>query len=280
MNFIQNNLKPLPVMASTTYKVLRPLVKLLIKNGMTFPFLMELLKEVYVEVADNDFKIEGKEQTDSRINFLTGIHRKDVKRLRGEYTKEAAPTIVSLGAQIVAKWIGDESYLDSNGKPLGLAKLKKAGGDQSFEALVMSVNKDIKSRAVLDDWLNLNIVSINKENLVCLNTDSFIPEQGIEEKLWFFGENLHDHISAASHNVSNGQPVFLERAVFYDQLSASSTEELGKLAKQSGSRLINKINKKAMALQSDDSAKDNHSKRMRFGVYFYQEDEITGQSDD
>ncbi len=253
---------------------LRPLVKFLIKSGITYPFLTDLLKELFVEVASSDFKLDGKEQTDSRINFLTGIHRKDVKRLRTNQSNNTAPETVSLGAQLVAKWIGDDDYLDAQLKPLPLPRLIKKGGAQSFEALVISVNKDIRSRAVLDEWLSLGIVSLNEQDQICLNTDAFIPEKGYDEKAWFFGENLHDHIAAATHNMLSDKPPLLERAVFYDQLSEESVNKLKTTADQSGMRLLRKLNRQAMELQSVDSQSTVSSNlRMRFGVYFYSEQE-------
>lgn len=64
-------------------RLLRPLVRLCIRSGMTFPALAQLLRELFVNVAEHDFALEGKEQTDSRVSLLTGIHRKEVARLRG-----------------------------------------------------------------------------------------------------------------------------------------------------------------------------------------------------
>ena len=64
-------------------RLLRPLVRLLIRSGITFPVATELLRELYVNVAENDFGLPDKEQTDSRVSLLTGIHRKEVRRLRG-----------------------------------------------------------------------------------------------------------------------------------------------------------------------------------------------------
>jgi hypothetical protein len=251
---------------------LRPLVKLLLKSGITFPFLADLLKEIFVEVAENDFKLEIKEQTDSRINFLTGIHRKDVKRLRNTQSGNQIPETVSLGAQLAARWIGSDKYTDEDQAPLPLSRLIKQGGEQSFEALVVSVNKDIRSRAVLDEWLSLGIVSIDDQDRVRLNTSAFVPEQGYDEKAWFFGENIHDHIAAGVHNMLGEQPPFLERAVFYDQLSEKSINELRTLAEQSGMRLLRKLNRHALELQhaDSDSSTENNS-RMRFGIYFFDE---------
>ena len=260
---------------------LRPLVKLLMKSGITFPFLVDLLKELFVDVAEKDFKLNNKEQTDSRINFLTGIHRKDVKRLRSNtYQKDSIPDSVSLGAQLVARWIGTSQFLDNNNNPLALPRLIKHGGEHSFEALVISVNKDIRSRAVLDEWLDLGIVTLDSQNRVRLNTNAFIPEKGFDEKAWFFGENMHDHMAASSHNMLGEKPPFLDRAVFYDQLSQQSIDELQQLSKQSGMRLLRKLNQRAIELQSLDKEKAENHFRMRFGIYFFNEAEQSKGSDD
>ena len=69
-----------PIAASTLRvlmaRLLRPLVRLCIRSGMTFPAFAQLLRELFVNVAEHDFALEGKEQTDSRVSPLTGINRK------------------------------------------------------------------------------------------------------------------------------------------------------------------------------------------------------------
>ncbi len=158
-------------------------MKFLVASGVTYPQISELLKSLFVEVAENDFRLPNKQQTDSRINFLTGIHRKDVKRLRNETTNQhSIPEAASLGALLVSRWIGDSAYTDPQGKPVPLARQKTQGGKQSFEALVASVNKDIRSRAILDEWLNLGVVYLDEQNCINLNIEAFIPEQGYDEK--------------------------------------------------------------------------------------------------
>src|SRR5258708_21753876 len=76
-----------PIAASTLHvpmaRLLRPLVRLCIRSGMTFPALAQLLRELFVNVAEHDFALEGKEQTDSRDSLLTRINRKQLARLRG-----------------------------------------------------------------------------------------------------------------------------------------------------------------------------------------------------
>ena len=250
--------------------ILKPLLNLLISNGITYPVLNDLLKELFVEVAETDFKLAGKQQTDSRINFLTGIHRKDVRRLRNQLLNEVAPVETSsLSALLISRWLADPKYCDDQNQPLALPRLIKQGGEISFEGLVVSINKDIRSRAILDEWLNMNIVSLNEDDCICLNQKAFIPQQGYEEKAWFFGENLHDHIAAAAHNLKGDTPPFIERAVYYDQLTAESVKELAELSEKLGMETLISVNSRALALQNKDKESQKAMHRMRLGLYFY-----------
>ena len=179
---------PASSLVAALTRLLRPLVKLLLNHGITYPFLADLLKSVYVEVADKEFPVEGKKQTDSRVSLLTGMHRKDVKRLlHVEKRKDSVPAAVSLGAQLVARWTGLAEYLDEQGRPRPLPRLASDGGPLSFEGLVESVSKDMRSRVVLDEWLRLGVARIDEEDRVCLNVEAFIPERGFDEKAYYFG---------------------------------------------------------------------------------------------
>lgn len=101
-----------PALVKALRQALRPLLRVMLARGITLPYLMELIKALLVEVAERDFRLDGKPVTDSRVSLLSGVHRKDVSRLRRENDAAAddvdrAPPVVSLGAQLVAQWLGD-----------------------------------------------------------------------------------------------------------------------------------------------------------------------------
>jgi hypothetical protein len=251
--------------------VLRPLVRLLVEQGVPFYQLAELLKGVYVDVALHDFPLEGKDSTDSRVTLLTGVHRKDVKRLRATRTAvDEAPKSVSLGALLVARWTGTAAYLDAEGRPKPLARRADRGA--SFEKLVASVSTDIRPRAVLDEWLRLGVAHLDAEDRVCLNAEAFVPTKGFEEKAYSFGRNLHDHVAAAAHNLAGKKPAFLERSVYSPGLSKESVAELAKLAARAGMQALQAVNRRALELERRDAADEGASQRMNFGVYFYDVD--------
>lgn len=252
------------------HAILRPLVRLLLERQVTFPYLVNLLKSVYVEVAVAEFTIEGRPQTDSRISLLTGIHRKNVKRLREELETDAPmPFAASLGALLVSRWIADPALLDDGGRPLALPRLGTGGEVPSFEELVASVSKDIPARSVLDEWLRLGVAKLDADDRVELCADSFVPERGLEEKIHFFGRNLHDHVAAGVHNLLAEGPPLFDRSVYYDGLGPDAVAQLAELAREEGSALLRRLNLRALALQSRNADDPTATHRMTIGAYFY-----------
>jgi hypothetical protein len=257
---------------SALRKILRPLVKFMVANQVTYPFLINMLKSVYVDVAEQDFPVPGKKQTDSRINLLTGVHRKDVKRLRSEEDiPETRPMNISVGSQIVARWVGDKQLQNPDGTPkiLPLQDQDEFSND-SFEGLVANIAKgDIRPRVVLDELMRLDMVELDPDHRVILKTSAFTPDKGQEEKLYFFGKNIQDHLNAGVHNLAGEKPPFFDRSVYYDELSQASINELTEMANKLGMEALMKINERALALQNADrKGPDNHY-RMNFGIFNY-----------
>jgi len=264
---------------SALRKILRPLVKFMVVNQITYPYLINLLKSVYVEVAENDFPVEGKKQTDSRINLLTGVHRKDVKRLRTlADVPEERPANISIGAQIIARWMGDRTLKLPDGSPAPLPlQDNDEFSEHSFEGIVANIAKgDIRPRVVLDELMRLDMVELDPDHNVILKTQAFTPNKGQQEKLYFFGKNIQDHLCAGVHNLNGEQPPFFDRSVYYDELSSESVEELRKLANEIGMKALITMNEKALALQTADKGAAGASHRINFGIFNYDESYDSG----
>jgi hypothetical protein len=104
---------------------------------------------------------------------------------------------------------------------------------------------------------------------VVLRAGAFVPARGFEEKAFYLGHNVHDHLAAAAHNVLGEGPPFLERVVHYDALSPASAEALAALAEQQGMSALQAVNKKAMALEAANRRAGKPRQRISFGVYFF-----------
>ena len=248
--------------------LLRPLVRGLISQGTTLPDMTALLKQVYVEAAE-DFRMSSKRLTDSRVSLITGVHRKDVKRLREETGD--APALsphASIGAQVVARWTADPLFQDAGGNPAPLPRT----GAESFDSLVETVSRDMRPRTLLDEWLHRGLVALNDEGHVTLNAAAFVPSSDYDDLAYYFGRNLHDHIATAVHNLEGAEPTLLERATYYDGLTAQSVDALEALAKTIGMEALVKLNKEAHKRAKKDEGQADATRRFNFGLYFYRDD--------
>ena len=263
-------------------RVVRPLVRLLIYHGVRLPRVVAALKQVYVDVAENEFRLDGKSPTDSRVSVLTGVHRQDVSNIRRDGKPSSMPSEMSLSATVVGHWLGDPQYADERGQAKTLFHSADQGSP-SFEELAQSCSRDVHARTILDELVNQNLVDWDQErDLVILLNRAYLPASGNEEMMHFFEMNLHDHLAAAVNNVIAGDPSrrFLERAVYYNSLLPNSVKKLDELARKRADDILNELNSEALGLQDADRKNDQTKTRFRFGVFFYHEDDDLTEKND
>ncbi len=253
----------------TLTRVLRPLVRLALSCGLTFPAFSAVIRRLFIDVAEKEFAIEGKSQTDSRISLITGIHRKDVSRLRtGEVPMPVLPPPVSRTSRIVARWLADPRYCDEHGLP---RPLPRTGTDDeiSFETLVGDVTRDLRARAVLDEWLDRGIAVVDADDRVHLSAAAIVPEAGDDALRHYFTRNLHDHAAAAVANMVADAPPFLERAVHYNRISPALAARLEALSREEAMQMLLRLNRVANdAIEADEGG----DARWTTGVYVFRAD--------
>lgn len=252
--------------------LLRPLVRVLIARGLTAPDFYRLVKALYIEVADREFRLGGDRPTDSRLSILTGVHRKEVRALRdaesdgrGTGALRASPL-----ATVVGRWLARPDLTDADGQPIALPR--QVGAGPSFDALVASVSKDVRPRTVLDELNRQGLVRIGPDDdVVRLETGAVLGATDPAERLHFFAHNLADHTAAAADNLLEVDPERprLERAVFYNRLTPEAVDVLEAMAREEASRLLRKLNAAALERQGLEAAREEAIERFRFGVYFY-----------
>src|SRR4029079_10037301 len=100
-------------------ETLRPIVRRLLASGVPFGVLETRLRELVVEVAESDLAIAGRRQTDSRIALVTGINRKEVRRMRAR-ASQPVEHVPSFGrnqaATLVSRWRAGPRATDRNGR--------------------------------------------------------------------------------------------------------------------------------------------------------------------
>ncbi len=265
-------------------RVLQPLVRLLLRNGVTYTVFAAAVKRVFLDAARQELAGRGMAQTDSAVSLLSGVHRRDVRTLTREDESRAAeaqpepPRRLGMAAQVVARWMHDASFLNADGSSRVLPRSAEAAGDPgaqpSFDSLVASVSQDVRPKAVLDELLRLGVVQDTDAGLH-LSRGGFAPRQGFEELSWLTAQNLQDHAAAAVANLQ-GEANFLEQAVFVDQItevSAARLQQVSVKAWEAAFRTVMGEAQQRFDADADQAPAPERRHRARFGVYFYSERE-------
>lgn len=247
-------------------RVMRPLVRLLLRHGVTYPAFAAALKRVFLDAAGEELRARAMPGTDSALSLLSGVHRRDVRTLlRAEPAPRAARAAVarkaplSLVGEVVAHWLSDPAYRERR-HPRTLER-------PEFDALVAAISSDVRGRAMLDELLRLGVATEGDAGIT-LVAEGFAPRQGFAEMAELFAANLGDHAAAAVANLQ-GEANFLEQAMYERRLSANSVQRLQRAAVKAWARALPAVLAEAQACSDADAGAPDAHHRVRFGVYFY-----------
>ena len=250
---------------------LRPLARLFLEQGLVFPTAEELLKAAYIRVAEAEFGLAGAPPSDSRISVLSGVHRKDVRRLRGTPAGQPRGDVaLPFASEVVTRWVSDRRYRTARGAPRVLPR-SAAPPDPSFDALVESISTDVRPKVLLDELLRLGVVRLTPERDVELLMGAFVPQKNRPQRLFFLGRNLHDHIAACVHNLAEREPSMMEQSVFSFELAASSVADIAEEARREWQAVLERLIPLIGAHEERDRAAGTASRRMNVGMYFFHE---------
>ncbi len=257
------------IVLESALRLLKPLVRLLLRNGVAYPAFSVALKRVFLEAAQDELETTGAVKTGSAVSLLSGVHRRDIRIMTRNNSKDAtelAPAL-NMASQIVARWLTDRQFIGEDGAALALSR---GEGPGTFDALVAGISSDIRPKAVLDELTRLGIVT-EADGKICMVTNGFAPSLGFEEMVQLLQANVHDHLAAACANLHDNKN-FLEQAIFVDELSEASARQLHVVAAQAWRQTFKTVMQEAQARFDHDAANcpvDQRVHRVRFGSYFY-----------
>lgn len=261
------------VIYKALYQLLRPLVKILLDHGISASEFTEVVRRVYVDVAEKDFQIPGKKQSTSRISVVTGLNRTEVARIRdlsGEEPEDAGWLFHNRAARVVSGWSQDEAY-QSDGKPKNLP----LEGENSFSDLVKNYSGGMPVRAVLDELLRVGTAEKAPNGDIHLCQDVYVPHQSNEELLRYMGEAASDLLHTIEHNLNSTiDESRLQLSVAYDNLPIEAVEKFKQLSRDEAVRLLKQWDAWLAQFDRDANPEIKGTGRLRagVGVYFFEDD--------
>lgn len=258
-------------LAHMAASILRPLIKVLMRNEFTHAELTELVRQSYVEVAYDAFSIPNQKMTYSRAAVLTGLSRKEVVRLRGNLIKNEglAKQTPNRAMRVVHGWLSDPDFIDDERKP-NVLPLKSSGG--SFADLVAKYSGDITYGAVLDELNRIGITEQPDENSVRLLSKGYVPQQDEMEKIRIMSVCVSDLFDTAVHNLdAPTDDIRFQRQLVYSGIEESLAEKFHEIGSEKALALFDTLNE-FLSVERDrtDADKRKSGKRVGLGIYYFE----------
>jgi len=261
------------VLTQAITKILRPLVRMLLRNGIAHEALNEVIKMLYVDVAEKEFNIEGKKQSTSRVSILTGLSRKEVSRARLNTGIELSTMTqqYNRAARVISGWINDPRFQTKAGQP---KRLDFDGDEVSFKALVKQYSGDITAVAIADELLRVGAVERLDSGKIKLIERAYVPMVDEAEKYRILGSDVSDLIQTIDHNITRGAaPAFFQRKVSYNAIQQESVPFLKEEINLQAQACLESLNDVLSKHDSDTNPdlKETGDKRIGVGIYYFEQ---------
>jgi len=258
----------------TCIQILRPLIRILLRNNISHSEFVEITKRAYVDVASRDFCIPGKPKTVSHTAVVTGLSRKEVLRIQklSDDDIDVNSNYINRASRVIAGWLHNAEFQDDNGESKALP-LK--GERASFEALVKQYSGDITWGAVFNELERTKSVLKNEKDEVVLIQKGYIPSKSEIEKYGILGECGTDLMETFAHNLEKNQttPRF-QRSVSYNYIPENLITEFENLSAKKSEKLLLELNQWLANNSYPLKQKKKSVKyfRIGLGIYYFEND--------
>jgi uncharacterized protein DUF6502 len=255
-------------------KLLRPLVRILLRHGVTYGEFSEVVKTSFVTIAAQEFRVPGKKMSKARIAIVTGLTRKEVHRLSEIDQKErfALKTNLNRITRVLSGWHTDPDYTGPYGMPLEVRYDSDVPKDVTFVRLVQQYSGDMTPRAMLDELLRVGSVVETDHNWFKVLRREYLPEALAPDSLERLGRGVHDFVHTIEENMlSKPEGVSrFERFVAPELgLRPQDLPKFDVFIREKGQALLEEIDNWLSKQQTPDKSKGEEAVQTGVGVFHY-----------
>lgn len=268
------------ILSKAVIQILRPIIRVLMRNEVSHAEFSALAKQAYVDVAYKHFSIPNKKMTYSRVAVLTGVNRKEVVRLTKMNAQDSKVGTPNRSTRVVNGWLNDADFLDKNKNPL-ILNIK--GDNNSFSTLVARYSGDITIGAIIDELERIGIAKRINTEQIQLTQQGYIPESGELEKIDILSICTGDLLSSAVYNLEHGSnDGRFQRQLVYKNVPLEIADEFQALSTKKSEALLIELNKwlgdKTSNITKDSTQKTiqtdtQDKKRIGLGIYYFENDQ-------
>lgn len=247
-----------------------PVARLLLRSGVSFNEFAEIARVAFVQIASNDYGIRGRQTNVSRVSAMTGIARKEVRRLRQIADNYPGSPRVELSplSDVLHRWFTDRKYLARDGRP---KKLRYSGGPISFSTLVKECASDLPVGAIRVELIRCGAVVVDKSERLVAERRHVVPEALDDRVVASIVFGLRALASTVAFNCGDPPKELgrIERFVESDPVEESDVKEIRSQLRKRITQFTEDIDN---FFSEVDQSTDRAGKRVGVGVYYYEDE--------
>ena len=241
------------------------LIRTLLRNGMSYGEFDHIARKCFVDVAFEDFASRKKRQTISNVAILTGLNRKEVKKLR-ELDVDQSGTgsqQYNRAVRVIGGWINDPEYLRKDGNPRDL----EYEGKGSFSELVKKYSGDMPVAAmqkVLTRSANIRLIEGNRVRLL---SHAYLPSDDPEEKLAILGADTRQLIETIDYNLTAAEEdLRFQRKASNPKVTPAAIPAIKRFLRRKGQAFLEEVD---LYLSQHETAADDGAE-LSVSVYYHE----------
>ena len=251
--------------------LMRPLVRILVRNGISFGEFSEVLKSVFVEAAKDVLQMPESKQSVSRIAITTGLSRPEVSRLLSleEFDAEEVASRLSRVGRILTGWHQDSDFTGPYGIPYEVA-FDAAPGRRSFSELVRRYTSDVPAIEMLDELKRINAVIDIGNGFYRVVARSYIPSTTDPTKFQLMSVAITDLARTLDHNLhpDEREKLFERRVWTSAGVTPESAQDFDLEVKNRGQQFLETLDD-WLSTKEREADRKKSAERVKVGVAMY-----------
>lgn len=255
--------------------VLRPIVKMLLRYGIGYNEFAETVKVTFVDVASSEFGIRGRPTNISRVAVMTGLTRKEVRRLRSRIeNRDDAFTVRSTPiTEVLTRWHSEIEFLDKRGHP---SVLPFSEGHNSFSELVKRFGGDVPPGAIRTEMKRMGLVDESADGALAVKSRSVHPLDSTDNLMTSLVHCAYPLLSTIARNTEPGSVPGEGNPQFSTYSLSINPSDRTRLRRISGDRLAEaavSFDDLFTAYKSASASTDDESQNpvVMVGLYYFEE---------
>ena len=253
---------------------LRPIARILLRFGIGFREFSEISKSAFVDVATSEYGLRGRPTNISRVAVMTGLTRKEVRRIREKIDAGDQSVVVKTTplSEILHRWHAEPEFLDDSGRP---AILPFSGDTGSFSNLVKRFGGDIPPGAMRTELRRVGAVRESSTGMLEAVNRTIHPKGAHEKLVTALVHAVYPLVSTIAHNVNpdREEGIWAQMSTYSQSIRKSDVPRLRRISFDRLSEVAESIDDLFMAYETlhekEKSVSDQNT--VAVGVFYFEE---------